>query len=157
MADELDDRADRDIGSFLTRARPVLERALVARFGLEVGREAVADALAYSVEHWARLSSMENPLGYLFRVGQTTARRHHRWQRPTLIVAEPATTDDAVDIDLQRALMQLRFEQRVAVLLIHGFGHSYREVADLLEVPTTTVTNHVNRGLARLRTILEGS
>ncbi|CAN5849817.1 MAG: RNA polymerase sigma factor [Ilumatobacteraceae bacterium] len=157
MTDAVDDRAEPDIGSFLSQARPMLERAFVARFGLELGREAAADAVAYSVEHWPRLSSMENPVGYLYRVGQTAARRHHRWRRTASIVAEPATTDDVVDMDLQRALMRLRFEQRVAVLLIHGFGHSYREVAELLEVPTTTVTNHVNRGLARLRTILEGS
>ncbi len=46
-----------------------------------------------------------------------------------MIVAESATTDVYIDMDLQRALMRLRLEQRVAVLLIHGFGHSYREVA----------------------------
>jgi len=34
-----------------------------------------AEALAYAWENWDRLSSMKNPVGYLYRVGQSRARR----------------------------------------------------------------------------------
>jgi DNA-directed RNA polymerase specialized sigma24 family protein len=144
-----------EVESSIAGSGAVLQRALVARFGLQAGREAHADAVAYAVEHWARLRLMANPVGYLFRVGQSAAGRHRRLGRRDVVVAEPMTTDAVVDIDLQHALMGLRFEQRVAVLLIHGFGHSYRDVAELLEVPITTVTNHVHRGLAALREVME--
>ncbi len=44
---------------------------------------------------------------------------------------------------------------RVAIILVHGHGHTYASAAELLDVPVTTITNHINRGLARLRTLLE--
>ena len=60
-----------------------------------------------------------------------------------------------VEPGLPRALNTLSERQRVAVVLVCGFGWQLREVADLLGVKTTTVQNHVERGLARLRLDLE--
>jgi DNA-directed RNA polymerase specialized sigma24 family protein len=44
-------------------------------------------------------------------------------------------------------------DQRVCVLLVHGFGWTYNEVAELLGMKRSEVNNHVHRGLAHLRTI----
>jgi DNA-directed RNA polymerase specialized sigma24 family protein len=41
------------------------------------------------------------------------------------------------------------------VLLVHGYGFTYREVVDLLHVSEAAVTNHIHRGLTRLRSLLE--
>jgi hypothetical protein len=49
--------------------------ALAAAAGIEAGREATAEALAYGWEHWDRVGSMENPVGYLYRVGRSKARK----------------------------------------------------------------------------------
>lgn len=144
---------DDALTAFVERTGPVLRRAVVARYGFEVGRDAAADAVAWAVANWERLSGMANPVGYLYRVAQTSARRQRRWGRPDIVVPEPAS--HVVDVDLQRALMRLRHEQRVAVLLVHGFGYRYRDVAELLDTTPANVTNHVNRGLARLRTLME--
>lgn len=141
---------------FVDDAGVALRRALVARYGLDIGRDAAADALAWAVEHWAELTAMANPVGYLYRVGQSSAKRQHRWQRPDVVVPQPVT-DDVVDVDLQRALMSLRAEERIAVLLVHGFGYRYRDVAEVLDTAVSNVTNHVKRGLARLRTLMEHS
>jgi RNA polymerase sigma-70 factor (ECF subfamily) len=144
------------LAEFLSDAQRRLERALVARFGMDDGLEAAADALAFAVEHWSRLRGMDNPLGYLYRVGETRGRRlARRWQPFDALVHEPRTEDGVVDLDLQRALLRLKPAERVAVVLVHGHGHSYREVAEVLDVPVTTVTNHLHRGRARLRSILE--
>jgi RNA polymerase sigma-70 factor (ECF subfamily) len=141
---------------FLSDAQCRLERALVARFGLDDGLDAASDAMVFAVEHWPRLRAMDNPLGYLYRVGATKGRRlARRWDSVDVLVHEPRTVDGVVDVDLQRALVRLKPAQRVAVVLVHGHGHSYREVAEVLDVPVTTVTNHLHRGLARLRSILE--
>lgn len=136
---------------FLRESGPLLERALVARYGFEVGREAAADAAVYACEHWSRLVVMDNPVGYLFRVGQSAARRQHRWQRPATIHLDPPTVESPVDLDLQRALTRLKPEQRIAVLLTCGFGFSHDEVATILRISTSNVSNHVSRGLTRLR------
>lgn len=137
--------------TFLAQSTSALERALVARFGLEIGREAYADAVMYACEHWPRLAVMDNPVGYLFRVGQSAGRRQCRWQRPTTLWSEPVTVDEPVDLDLQAALMKLKPEQRIAVLLTCGFGCAHSEVAAMLGTSTSNVANHVSRGLARLR------
>jgi predicted RNA polymerase sigma factor len=60
---------------FFREAEPRLRRALAAAAGIEAGREATAEALAYGWEHWDRVGSMENPAGYLYRVGRSKARK----------------------------------------------------------------------------------
>ena len=52
-------------------------------------------------------------------------------------------------------LAQLSDRQRVAVVLVHGFGWTLREVAELTNTKVTTVQNHLERGLAQLRRGLE--
>ena len=143
--------------AFLADARPRLERALVARFGVDDGLEAAAEAFVFATENWDRLRAMANPVGYLYRVGQSRGMRlRGRWRQTGLLIHEPVTTDTIVDLDLQRALMRLRPEQRIAIVLIHSHGYSYREAAEVLEIPVTTITNHVNRGMTRLRRIMKG-
>jgi DNA-directed RNA polymerase specialized sigma subunit len=53
-----------------------------------------------------------------------------------------------------RALAALSERQRLAVVLVHGFGYTLREVAELIGIRQTTVQNHVARGLTRLRLML---
>jgi DNA-directed RNA polymerase specialized sigma24 family protein len=36
-------------------------------------------------------------------------------------------------------------------VLVHGYGYTLREVAELTGIRPTTVQNHLTRGLARLR------
>ena len=45
---------------------PKLSYALAGAYGVQVGREATADAIAYAWEHWADIKEMENPAGYLY-------------------------------------------------------------------------------------------
>lgn len=61
---------------------------------------------------------------------------------------------EAFDTELFEALSRLKDAQRVAVVLVHCYAHSYREVADLLGIGEAAVTNHVHRGLRRLRSLL---
>lgn len=134
-----------------------VRRALVARHGLDVGSDAASEAMAWAVQHRHRVMSMDNPAGYLYRVGQTAARRHRRWSvRQPRLAVEPAVSDDAEEFDgeLFVALTGLRHDQRVAVVLVHCYAYSYREVALLLGASEAAVTNHVHRGLARLRSSL---
>jgi RNA polymerase sigma factor (sigma-70 family) len=59
------------------------------------------------------------------------------------------------DPRLPTALAALPARQRVAVLLVHGYGWSQAEVADVTQVSTSTVATHVARALAALRLALE--
>jgi DNA-directed RNA polymerase specialized sigma24 family protein len=140
-----------EFGAFFSVAEPRLRRALVAAYGPERGREAAAEALAFAWEHWGELRTMTNPIGYLYRVGQTRTRS----RKTRAVFGRPDAGEPWVEPGLAAALAQLSERQRVAVVLVHGFGWSLREVADLTGTATTTIQNHVERGLARLRAALD--
>lgn len=139
----------------VVKIEPRLRRALVAHYGLDVGSEVAAEAVAWGVEHAEELAAMDNPAGYLYRVGQSAARR---WLRGRAVVfpREPQW-HDGTDLpgDVFEELKRLKPGHRVAVLLVHGYGFTYQEVADLLEVTEAAVNNYVHRGLKTLRQRLE--
>jgi RNA polymerase sigma factor (sigma-70 family) len=139
-----------DFERFFSQAEPRLRRALVAAYGVERGREATADALAFAWEHWDRLSEVQNPTGYLYRVAQSRARQ--RRHRNTFEIPEDRGYD--YEPKLMAALQSLSERQRLSVVLVHGMGWTLREVAELTGTKPTTVQNHLNRGLRHLRLAL---
>lgn len=51
---------------FVKETEPRLSYALAAAYGLEVGAEATADALAWAWEHWDTLEDKRNPDARMF-------------------------------------------------------------------------------------------
>jgi DNA-directed RNA polymerase specialized sigma24 family protein len=147
-----DDPPPGDFEAFFAENEPRLRRALVAAYGNERGREATAEALAWACEHWSRMADVEHPVAYLFTVGRSRTRpRRRRW-----LVGRPEPgADRPVEPGLAAALAALSEQQRVVVVLVHGYGWTHQEVADLLGVTRSTVQQHLERGLARLRAELE--
>ncbi len=139
-----------EFDDFVRVARPRLIRALVAVRG-DDAVDGAAEALAYAWEHWDEVRAMENPVGYLYRVGQSRTRRR---RHPVLPPPEAIGLPD-VDPRLIPALIRLPYTQRTAVWLVHACGWTYAEVAEALETSRSMVGNHVSRGLDRLRTELE--
>lgn len=126
---------------------PRIRAALVARYGPEVGREAAAAALAWAWENWDQVRSTENEVGYLYRVGQSKMRRRREgWLRAPVSAAETRC-----EPGLSVALAGLPAKQRTAVVLVHGYGWSLAEAAELLGVTKSTVQSHVERGMTALR------
>lgn len=139
--------------AFVEAAGPRLRASLIAAYGVEPGKDAAAEALAYGWEHWDRLSSMGNPAGYLYRVGQTAARDARR--REGFLPVPPRADTPEFEPSLVPALESLTEPQRVAVLLIHAFGYTQTEVAEILDVDRSTVRTHLRRAMAKLRDALE--
>ena len=127
-----------------------LRQALTAALGPEVGREASADALAYAWEHWERISVMENPVGYVYRVGQSRGGRMRRRRR---VVLPPVATERLpwVEPGLPAALARLSEKQRTVVLLLHSYEWTMSEVAGLLGVSKGTVQSYADRAMHGLR------
>lgn len=132
-------------------ARPRLWRAYVAVRGVDGADEAVSEALAWAWEHRDRLATMENPVGYLYRVGltRTTSRAE-----PLLPSPEEVGIPD-IEPGLLPALMALPPSQRAAVWLVHACGWSYAEVAEALQIGRSTVGTHTSRAMKALRRTLE--
>ena len=55
---------------------------------------------------------------------------------------------------IEDAIGRLRPEYRTAVLLRHVEGHSYEEVAEIMELPLGTVKTYIHRGRLELRELL---
>ena len=134
---------------FAKDVEPRLRLALVAAFGVEAGVEATSEALAYGWENWDSLSSRPNPAGYLFGVGRNKARKRRKTR--TLLPAPPVNHEFFVEPGLPDALNRLSDRQRVAVLLVHGEDWTHSEVADLLGLSVSTVQQHAERGISKLR------
>ena len=137
--------------AFARDAGERVRRALIATYGPELGSEATAEALAYGWAHWARVREMDNPAGYLYRVGHTKARGRLPRKQVFLPAAETSASVAWVEPGLPKSLGRLTGKQRAAVVLIHGYGWSYQEVSDLLGVSRSTVQQHAEHGLRHLR------
>jgi DNA-directed RNA polymerase specialized sigma24 family protein len=141
---------------FVSEAEPRLRRALCVAFGRDLGLEATAEALAWGWEHWDRMRQMQNPTGYLYRVGQSRIRAEWRRRSRRATLFDPVDPNRLpwVEPGLPRAMAALSERQRLAVGLVHGFGWSQQEVADMVHVSPGTIKNHLDRGMSKLRSSL---
>ena len=131
-----------------------LRLALIAACGGERGREVAVEALAYGWEHWERLQKMDNPVGYLYRVGRNLSRRQ-RLPGPMFLEVPDQRMPD-IEPALPQALAYLSERQRTAVVLVHSYQWTLSEVAELMGISKTTVQNHLERGMASLRRQIGG-
>jgi DNA-directed RNA polymerase specialized sigma24 family protein len=132
---------------FVAEVRPRLIRAFAGAVGATNAADAAAEAVAYAFEHWDRVRLMDNPAGYLYRVGQSRTRR-----RRTPALPPPASIGvPDIEPSLVPALLSLPETQRTAVWLVHACGWHYAEVADAMDTSASMVGNHVSRGLEALR------
>jgi DNA-directed RNA polymerase specialized sigma24 family protein len=137
--------------SFFAEAEPKLRRALVAAYGFDRGREATAEALAWAWEHWSALQAKDNAVGYIYRIGE----RRTRWRRLPFTYVPDDVIEPWFEPGLATALAALTERQRLAVVLVYGFGWQLREVAETCGLAVTTVQNHLERGMAKLRAALD--
>jgi len=140
-----------DIEALLAEARPKLWRAFLGSLGVERAEEALGESLAWAWEHRERLAPMENPVGYLYRVGVT---RSTPKSRPTQLPRPRDVGMPDFEPALVPALQALTEKQRTAVWLIHGCGWTYPDAAKAMDLGESTVGTHATRGLAALQTQL---
>ena len=143
--------ASPDFAEFAAEVHPRLRRALVPARGMDGAADAAAEAMAYAWEHWDRVKTMEHPLAYLYRVGQSKTRSP---KRPHLPAPESVGVPD-LEPKLIPALLSLPEQQRTVVWLIHACQWTHVEVADALGIRPSSVATHAQRAMTKLRSILE--
>ncbi len=142
-----------DFELFFNSIEPGLRAALVTKFGPDRGRDAAAEALGYGWRNWDRVSTLENPAGYLYRVGDRWGRRQQT-KKPVAFEPQEIGGSPHIEPGLEPALESLTLRQREAVVLVAGFGLTHREAADLLGLRRSSIQNHLERGLTKLRSEL---
>ena len=143
----------RSFEEFLGEFEAGLRHALVGVFGADDGRDATAQALLYGWQHWDRIAGMDNPAGYLYRVGQSWGRRNRK--RPLVLPVAPDHREPWVEPSLPSALRALPRKQRVAVLLRHGSDWDYRQIGRFMGISPAAARKNVERALTSLRATLE--
>lgn len=147
-----------DISSLIADLQPRLHQAMAARYGPEIGHEAADEAIAWALANPDRMAAVEHPLGYLCRVAQSKARPSLRWlaRRSGSLEHDRIVAEEIAPInpELVGALRSLSADQRTAVMLVHAYGWTIAEVAAVRGLPMSSVTNHLRRGLAKLRKTL---
>ena len=130
-------------------------------FGLLQDRSLAEDAMQEAaLRAWRRLSNLR--VGSRFQpwfLGIVAnqcreIRRGHWWQIVEIPTSIAAGIDDSAWLegeDLRRALSQLPFDQRAAVILHFHVDMSLNEVATALGISTSGVKKRINRALKRLR------
>ena len=137
--------------SFVSNVGKPLRQALIAAYGPDVGAEVTAEAFAYAWENWERVSQMANPAGYLYRVGQSRARRGIFRKPPPVELPQIQSDPNWFEPGLSDAIAALSEKQRAAVVLVHGYGWTTTEVAEMWGVTFSTVSAHIDRAMAKLR------
>jgi RNA polymerase sigma-70 factor (ECF subfamily) len=148
----------------LVRRRQGMVRALMRRL---CGDRALADDLAQQafVQAWRQLGRLKSPGafgGWLRAIAinvwlQEARKAPARFEAAE---AEPPEPDQdgpppedlaAARIDLSRALLRLKQNERVCVVLAYAEGLSHGEIAEATGWPLGTVKSNVARGVERLR------
>ena len=102
---------------------------------------------------WLLTVTRNLALSRLRRSGRQTALDEEAWN------AIPAAAPDVSPEDrqvLQDALARLGAEERRIILLHAVAGLKHREIAQLLELPLSTVLSKYHRGLKKLRALMKG-
>ena len=111
------------------------------------------DSSRGSVRSWATTVAHRRAID---RVRSEQASRDRTQRDAQKRVSQPADVADQVVATLdatrvRKALARLTDIQRQAVELAYFGGHSYRQVAQLLNVPEGTIKNRIRDGMIRLR------
>lgn len=119
------------------------------------------DAFAKACERWDRVSTMENPAGYLYRTA--TNARKSSLRRVALGVrraVSPEASDPMSDSDerdrIRRALATIPVNQREAVVLVEWLGFSDEEAAEALGTSAGAIRVRLSRARSALRPLTDG-
>ncbi len=124
----------------------------------DLAREAVDEAMARAYQRWSHVSQLDNPGGWVYRVGLNWSRSAvRRWRRPTPIwLAQPGQDFQSTphDPSVDRALDSLSLDHRAVVVCRLLLGLSELQTADALGIRPGTVKSRLARALHRLQPLL---
>ena len=123
--------------------------------------EIMQDAFLNLWERWEKVSSLADPVGYMYRTALNLFRK--RWRRASLALRRTAGLAARGDeialiemrVDMIRAMGPLSPRQRAAIVLTDLLGYSSEEAGSMMGIAPATVRMHASRGRATLAIALE--
>jgi len=142
-------------------------RSLV--FDVGAADDLVQTALERALAHWHQFDQRRDILVWTISIAHNAymddRRRNARFplitpheSQPDSLhdVADAASPDIGLRMDLVAALNQLPLEQREPLLLVALEQFSYADCANVLGIPIGTVMSRISRGRIALRALLDG-
>lgn len=150
-----------DFKEFYEADRDVCLRAVLASVGdRQLAEDLVAEAFTRAWTGWAKVSRHPSPRAWVVRTALNTRVTWWRRRRREVALAEdhevsgPAATDGALDPSLLNALLQLPRRQREVVAFRVFLDLDTAATAEALGIAPGTVTAHLARAVAALRSEL---
>ena len=157
------DQRDEEFTSFVVeRGAALLRTACLMTGDRQHGEDLVQTTLAKAYGSWSKVRRADEPMAYVRKIMVNTHLSRLRRLMSTEQVIESVPdrgTDDAqaryADSDeMRRALLELSPRVRTAVVLRYFEDLSEAETARVMGCSSSTVNNHVGKGLAALRALL---
>ncbi|MEP7113598.1 MAG: sigma factor-like helix-turn-helix DNA-binding protein [Ilumatobacteraceae bacterium] len=144
---------------FYREQRAPIGRALAITLrDTQLASEAVDEAMARAYQRWGQVQALDNPGGWVYRVGLNWSRsilRRALRPAPVWVTNSGSVTDrSGLDPTIDRALAQLSIEQRAVVVCRLLIGFSESQTATALGVRPGTVKSRLARATARLQSLL---
>lgn len=153
-----DDVVARSFESFYAEARPTVGRALALTLhDPELAADAVDEAMARAYQHWDRVADLDNPAGWVYRVGLNYARSRLRRRRGREDLLHPRHHHEgpAIEPSIDAAVARLPARQRAVVVCRFLLGWSEAQTATSLGIRPGTVKSRLHRALATLQIDLD--
>ena len=119
----------------------------------------VQDAFTKLLQNWRTVSHYERPEAWVRRVAIRIAVRDARRESLRRVLehtrGDEPVQDQVPDVDLARAMRALAPMQRAAVALYYLDDRPVAEIAEALQVSTSTVKQHLMRARRRLAELLQ--
>ena len=144
-----------DFETWYRREHPRLVTLIAAATGdASLASEATDEALARAFERWPRVSRMESPSGWTYRVALNVVRQRVRRRNREGGALSRVRIDDVPGPtgELWLLVAELAPRQRTAVLLRHVGQLTEKEIADVMGVRRGTVSSTLRSAYQRLRT-----
>eukprot|EP01036_Dinobryon_divergens_P000195 gene195-238_t len=119
----------------------------------DLAREAIDEAMARAYQRWSHVGQLDNPGGWVYRVGLNWSRSVIRRLRrnPPIWIAQPGDAPAAAPTDpsIDAALDSLGVDHRAVVVCRLLLGLSEQQTADVLGLRPGTVKSRLARALDR--------
>ena len=143
-----------DFHEFYREARPAVGRALAVTLGdPDLAADAVDEAMIRAYQRWSQVARLDNPGGWVYRVGLNWSRSVlRRRRRPRRVPrAEAVELPGLSEPSLHAALQELDVKHRSVVVCRYLLDLSTDETAAALHLRRGTVKSRLSRALATLR------